>query len=117
MGRENCLRGLAFRQDRVPPFLHVPVDRPLQPLVKTNPGLKAEQRGLPEDRILINEQTQALTEAIRELKPNLQDVFICRFINGMSHAETAQVLQLKEGHVRVLQHRALKQIRIQIGES
>ena len=48
----------------------------------------------------------------RELDPQLQDVFICRFINKLSHAETARTLGLKEGHVRVLQYRALKKIRI-----
>ena len=32
-------------------------------------------------------------------------------VNGLSHAETAQVMGLREGHVRVLQHRALSQMR------
>lgn len=71
---------------------------------------------MPEKKILVREQNQILAEAVRELDPKLQNVFICRFINGLSHAETAQVLELKEGHVRVLQHRALKQIRITVKE-
>jgi len=38
-------------------------------------------------------------------------VILHRFINGLSHAETAQVMGLRKGHVRVLQHRALKVMR------
>ena len=66
----------------------------------------------PEQIMLMKEESQDLAAAIRELKPRLQNVFICRFINGLSHAETAQSLGLKEGHVRVLQHRALEEIRV-----
>ena len=66
----------------------------------------------PEQLTLIDEESRELFAVIRELEPNLQQVFICRFINGLSHAETAQILGLTEGHVRVLQHRALKKIRI-----
>jgi RNA polymerase sigma-70 factor (ECF subfamily) len=36
---------------------------------------------------------------------------LCRFISGLSHAETAEVLGVSEGHVRVLQYRALKRMR------
>ena len=68
----------------------------------------------PEQIMLSNEESHNLAEAIRELEPRLQHVFICRFINGLSHAETAQTLGLTEGHVRVLQHRALKKIRVVI---
>jgi RNA polymerase sigma-70 factor, ECF subfamily len=68
----------------------------------------------PDQLTLRNEESQKLAAAIRELEPNLQNVIICRFINGLSHAETADALGLTEGNVRVLQHRALKRIRIAI---
>jgi RNA polymerase sigma-70 factor (ECF subfamily) len=38
-------------------------------------------------------------------------VVLNRFVNELSHAETAQVMGLREGHVRVLQYRALKKMR------
>jgi RNA polymerase sigma factor (sigma-70 family) len=75
-------------------------------------GLDAADFATPEKKVLIQERSQALAAAVRELDPQLQDVFICRFINKLSHAETARTLGLKEGHVRVLQYRALKKIRI-----
>lgn len=83
-------------------------------LEESRPGIQASESEMPEYQILITEQNQELAAAIRELDPALQDVFICRFINVLSHAETAQILGLKVGHVRVLQHRALKQIRITV---
>jgi DNA-directed RNA polymerase specialized sigma24 family protein len=41
----------------------------------------------------------------------LQQVIICRFINGLSHAETAQVLDTNENNTRIMQYRALKKLR------
>lgn len=52
-----------------------------------------------------------LAKIIQSLDTNMQQVIICRFISGLSHAETAQVMGLKEGHVRVLQLRALQKLR------
>ena len=66
----------------------------------------------PEQQIISNEANDDLLQAIRALKPDQQDVIICRFINELSHAETAQALGLTESHVRVLQHRALNELRI-----
>jgi len=66
---------------------------------------------LPEQRVQTREQNQQLALAIQSLNANLQNVIICRFINGLSHSETAQIMGLREGHVRVLQHRALKKLR------
>lgn len=67
-----------------------------------------------EQQIILNEESDELVHAIRELEPKLQEVVICRFINGLSHAETARSLGRTEGYVRVLQYRALKKIRLLI---
>jgi len=70
----------------------------------------------PEQQIILNEESDELVQVIRELEPKLQEVVICRFINGLSHAETARSLGRTEGYVRVLQYRALKKIRVLINE-
>lgn len=57
-----------------------------------------------------NEQQQ-LAAIIQSLDGTLQQVIVCRFISELSHAETAQIMGIKEGHVRVLQLRALQKIR------
>jgi RNA polymerase sigma-70 factor (ECF subfamily) len=70
----------------------------------------------PEQNALTSEQMDGLQKAIRRLDPIMQDVIICRFANQLSRAETAKTLGITEGHVRVLQHRALKEIRKQKDE-
>lgn len=82
-----------------------------QPL-EDNLGVNSDAVNSPEQRLVDQERTQEMVAAVRELEPQLQNVFICRFLNNLSHAETAQSLGLNEGHVRVLQHRALKKIRM-----
>jgi RNA polymerase sigma-70 factor, ECF subfamily len=66
---------------------------------------------LPEHRIQNLEEHERLAALIRLMDENMQQVIICRFANGMSHAETAEVMGIKEGHVRVLQLRALQKLR------
>jgi RNA polymerase sigma-70 factor (ECF subfamily) len=65
----------------------------------------------PERVIQSHQENQRLAQAISRLKPSAQQVIACRFISQLSHAETAEIMGLTEGHVRVLQHRALKQLR------
>jgi RNA polymerase sigma-70 factor (ECF subfamily) len=68
----------------------------------------------PEDQIIITEQEEVLLKAIKELKQEYQNILTLRFINGLSHAETADILGRSIGAVRVLQHRALKALGDQI---
>jgi RNA polymerase sigma-70 factor (ECF subfamily) len=65
---------------------------------------------LPEHQTQDRDEQQRLASAIRSLDDLMQQVIVCRFINGMSPAETAQVLGVKEGYVRVLQLRALQKL-------
>ncbi|MBS1250640.1 MAG: ECF RNA polymerase sigma factor SigW [Chloroflexi bacterium] len=60
--------------------------------------------------------SQVLAEGIDQLSPTYQQVIILRFINQVSHAEVAEILDIKEGHARVLQYRALKKLRRLIPE-
>jgi RNA polymerase sigma-70 factor (ECF subfamily) len=50
-------------------------------------------------------------EAIRLLKPEHQDVILMRFVEEMSVREVAQTIGKSEGAIKVIQHRALKQLR------
>ena len=65
----------------------------------------------PEEAAETGQETDRLAAALDHLKPEWQQVILHRFVNGLSHAETAEVMGIREGHVRVLQHRALKQMR------
>ena len=64
----------------------------------------------PEHAVQTLQESQQLAAAISQLKPNLQQVLICRFINQLTHSETAKIMDIKPGLVRVLQYRALKKL-------
>lgn len=69
-------------------------------------------KGLAIEEMVANRlDSRMLVDLISRLDDRLQEVVILRFINQMSHLETAKMLGLKENHVRVLQYRALKQLR------
>jgi RNA polymerase sigma-70 factor (ECF subfamily) len=50
---------------------------------------------------------QELQTAINKLTPDQQQVIILKFVEGLSNAEVAQILDKTEGAVKSLQHRAL----------
>jgi len=65
----------------------------------------------PEAALLHTEEREQLSQALAQLPDRLRDVVVYRFIHGLSHREVAELLGLQEGHVRVLQHRALQRLR------
>jgi RNA polymerase sigma-70 factor (ECF subfamily) len=50
---------------------------------------------------------EELRQAINQLTPDQQQVIILKFVEGLSNAEVAQILNKTEGAVKSLQHRAL----------
>lgn len=48
--------------------------------------------------------------ALKKLKPDDQSVLIMKFVNELSNKEIAKTLGKTEGAVRVMQHRAIKQL-------
>lgn len=51
-------------------------------------------------------------KAIALLKPEYQDVIIMRFIENLSYEEVAAALGKSEGALRIMQHRALKELKL-----
>lgn len=85
---------------------------------RATPHVSLEQEKVPEKDVLEldglvekKQENQRLALAIMQLEAPSQQVIVLRFINQLSHAETAEILELKEGHVRVLQYRALQRLR------
>lgn len=60
----------------------------------------------PESILLDGESLELLNRAIRSLPHSLQIVFVLRDIEGLSTDETAEILTLKVGTVKVRLHRA-----------
>lgn len=56
-------------------------------------------------------ELEKLKKIISLLKPDYQDVLIMRFVDDLSPEEIATVLNKSEGAVRLIQHRALKELK------
>ena len=54
---------------------------------------------------------EAILQKLQYLNDQQREVLILRFIEELSIAETAQVMQKSEGAVKALQHRALESLR------
>ena len=68
----------------------------------------------PESWVQNSELSDELVAAIRELKPKMQKVIILRFIVGADTSETADIMGISEGYVRVLQYRALQELKTSV---
>jgi RNA polymerase sigma-70 factor (ECF subfamily) len=89
----NTLRGRARRHA-------TPLDDVPEPMVDDDPA------GL----VGLAEETRRLRRALATLPEDRRQVVILRFVDGLSAREIGVVLGRSEGAVRVLQHRALRQL-------
>lgn len=55
-------------------------------------------------------------EVLKELKDPYKQVVSLKFLNGLTNAEIAEILGEREGNVRVLQFRALKELKKKLEE-
>lgn len=83
---------------------------------KDQAGLEAAAHFLdpmegPEAFAARQEQADALRQMMRRLKEDHQQVLTCRFIVGLSHAETAVIMVRTEEAIRALQYRAIVALR------
>ena len=59
------------------------------------------------DQVIDAEEIASLSAAIEKLGEEQQQVIVLRFIEGLSHADVAHIVNKSEGACRVIQHRAL----------
>jgi RNA polymerase sigma-70 factor (ECF subfamily) len=60
--------------------------------------------------LTLAEEARGLRHALDQLPSDRRQVVILRFVDGLSAREIGAVLGRSEGAVRVLQHRALRQL-------
>jgi RNA polymerase sigma-70 factor (ECF subfamily) len=64
----------------------------------------------PEDDVLASLTNETLLGGLRRLATEQQECLVLRFLQGMSIAETAQILERSEGAVKQLQLRAVRNL-------
>lgn len=67
------------------------------------------QRG-PEQEVLAGAIADELLRCVGQLNPDQRDCIALRFLQGMSVAETAELMQRSEGAIKALQHRAVRRL-------
>lgn len=70
-----------------------------------------------EDRFDTGLSMELVRTAITKLDADQQNVILMRFVNELSTKEIALALGKTEGAIRVIQHRALKQLKVHINAS
>jgi RNA polymerase sigma-70 factor (ECF subfamily) len=70
----------------------------------------------PEDVYSENNLSKRLFKAIMQLEPNYRQIIVLRFINQLSHKESAKIMNLGYNNVRVLQYRALRKLRVMLSK-
>ncbi len=75
----------------------------------------SEPDDIPENSLLVSQESQELRQALRQLNEDQQNVLVMRFVNQMSHEEVARALNKTVTAVKSIQHRALTQLASLIG--
>jgi RNA polymerase sigma-70 factor (ECF subfamily) len=102
----NYLRSKGYRDARATVSLDGSAD-PDSVCRVPEPAVDAPPAGPMQGRELV----ELVDAAVRRLPVAYREVFLLRAVEGFSHAETANVLRLSEGNVRVLYLRARQMLR------
>lgn len=90
----------------------VSVDEPLTlDAGESVPRQLVDWSNLPEDELLSGEARHMMDVAVSELPEPLRIVFVLRDLEGLSTAETGEILGLSEGAVKTRLHRARLKLR------
>ncbi len=83
-----------------------------RPLYAIDPELSDEsEKNAPKLMVERKHQGKLVREAVTELKEPYRQVVTLKFLIGLSNTEVAEILGQTEGNVRVLQFRALKELK------
>jgi RNA polymerase sigma-70 factor (ECF subfamily) len=64
-----------------------------------------------EERVIKDEEVQLLRHALDRLDERSRMIIVYRFIVGLDHRQTARLVGVSEGNVRIIQMRALKKLK------
>jgi RNA polymerase sigma-70 factor (ECF subfamily) len=81
--------------------------KPVEPMPSPEPSDQADEKLAFLEQVIAAEEARTLSQAIRQLPEEQQQVIVLRFIEGLRHAEVARILGKSEGACRMIEHRAL----------
>ncbi|MCL5733407.1 MAG: sigma-70 family RNA polymerase sigma factor [Patescibacteria group bacterium] len=84
--------------------------KPVQSLEKIDPESLSEESREAEN-LSEKMKLEKVMSAVRHLKFDYQDVLIMRFVEDLSLKETAAAIKKSEGSVKLIQHRAIEQLK------
>lgn len=84
--------------------------------VEIDMTLTESQAPLPEEIMDRQVTSDMLSNAIRKLEPDYQQIIILRFINRLSHKQAASIMNISDVNARVLQFRAIKKLQEMLSE-
>lgn len=70
-----------------------------------------DERADPATRAELQDERRRVRRAILRLTPEQQQVIVLKFVEDMSNAQVARIMNKPEGAVKALQHRALTNLR------
>ena len=79
-----------------------------------NVEITSSQIRNPEETLEFWQLSSTLVDAIQDLRPNLQEVIILRYILELDTEEIAEIMGISMNYVRVLQYRALQSLKVTI---
>lgn len=81
-------------------------------MVELSENLVCERRESdPVGAVQLKFEQQELSAALRKLPEIQQQIVVLKFINGLSNAEIARIVDKSEGAIRVIQHRSLEKLK------
>lgn len=90
-------------------------DKDFAELVEDTPEYRREHN--PVKMAEHNFHSEKLREAIAKLNKNHRQIIVLKFINELSNEEISHVLNKSDGNIRILQFRALKELKTHLEEA
>jgi RNA polymerase sigma-70 factor (ECF subfamily) len=81
--------------------------KPVEPMLSTDQPERTDEQLASLEQVIAAEEAETLSQAIRRLSDDQQQVIILRFVEGLKHAEVARIMGKSEGACRMIEHRAL----------
>lgn len=78
-------------------------------LIDSSPG--------PEETFFAKAEKEMVFEALKKIKDSYSEILTLKYVNDLTNSEIAEILEMKEAHVRVLLSRAVQSLKNKLNET